>query len=125
MAGYSCNYHDGQGQATLLLTDLTSGQTLATCADDAPVMLTGALAAFLNVDTGKLWQAIERFAKRNQQAPPEPPAQDQAPEQDQVTITCPFCQTDMTVLATDADLAKESHLASCAEYAKAQESESQ
>lgn len=122
--GYLCQYHDGQGQASLLLTSLADGQTLASCAEDAPVMLTGALAAYLNVDVAKLWTAIERFAKRNQQAPPAPTEQDQAPEPDEVSITCPFCETVMTVLASDADLAKESHLASCEQFKAAQEGES-
>lgn len=121
--GYQCQFHDGPGEATTLLTSLRDGQTLASCDADVPVMLTGALAAFLNVDTAKLWSNIERFAKRN--AAPAPADQAQAPDPgpDQVSITCPFCETEMVVLPTDADLAKEQHLASCEKFRQAQESE--
>lgn len=119
---YQCQFHDGPADATTLLTSLRDGQTLASCDADVPVMLTGALAAFLNVDTAKLWTTIERFAKRN--AAPAPTEQDQAPaDPEQVSITCPFCGTEMFVLPSDAELAKEQHLASCEAFKAQQESE--
>lgn len=116
---YPCQFHDGPAEATTLLTSLRDGQTLASCDDDVPIMLTGALAAFLNVDTGKLWGTIDRFAKKNQVTPP-PPAEPAPADPEQVSITCPYCQTEMVVLPSDLELAQQDHLANCEQF-KAQD----
>lgn len=64
MAGYECNVCESDKPVVLLLTSLVTGQTMASCADDVPVALIGQLAATLEVDGQRLYDAVKRFVDR-------------------------------------------------------------
>lgn len=112
--GYTCEYHpEGQASADLLLTSLRSGQTLASCTNDAPVMLAGALASHLGIDVGPLWSAIERHVKRQHRAEPahEPESAVVLPPPGKVT--CPYCEQVLDVGEGGLGAVAEAHLPSC------------
>lgn len=65
MAGYICDLCEGErGPVTQLITSLVNGATVASCREDLPVFLVGALAAELGVDADRLYDAIRRFEGR-------------------------------------------------------------
>lgn len=66
-AGYVCTFCDGEHPAVFLQTNLTNGQTIVSCDEDMPVVLTGALAATLGVEFGDLYDNVQRFQKRQVQ----------------------------------------------------------
>jgi hypothetical protein len=55
---------DDDKPVVVLVTSLVSGQTLASCADDLPLLLIGQLATTLAVDPQRLYDAIQRFTDR-------------------------------------------------------------
>lgn len=64
MSGYQCVICDSDKPVVTLITSLVSGQTLATCADDLPLLYIGQLATLLALDPQRLYDAIQRFADR-------------------------------------------------------------
>lgn len=66
MAGYECALCQGEEQATLLITPLTGGETMAVGESCMAVAFTGMLAGHLGVGADKLWAAAERLVKREQ-----------------------------------------------------------
>lgn len=91
MAGYACELCSGQEGATLLITPLTGGETMAVGPDCVGTALTGMLSAALDLDVDKLADAIDRLtkardrqaAKQADKAPAEGPAKGQADERGQ------------------------------------------
>lgn len=62
---YPCAFSDeGDHQAQFIFTSLTNGQTQASCTEHMPVFLIGALAAELDVDGQKFYDAVRRHADR-------------------------------------------------------------
>jgi hypothetical protein len=64
MSGYRCVIGDDDNPVVVLVTSLVSGQTLASCADDLPLLMIGQLATTLAVDPQRLYDAIQRFTDR-------------------------------------------------------------
>ena len=64
MSGYQCVICDSDKPVVTLITSLVSGQTLATCADDLPLLYIGQLATLLGVDPQRLYDSIQRFTDR-------------------------------------------------------------
>lgn len=69
---YECVACEGANPVTVLLTNLANGQTACACDMDAPLMAITFVAGWLEVDAGKLYDVIKRFAdkeaKREHQA---------------------------------------------------------
>ena len=64
-AGYVCNLCEGErGPVTQLITSLVNGATVASCREDLPVFMVGALGAELGLDADRLYDAIRRFESR-------------------------------------------------------------
>ena len=63
MAGYACGLCDPPEQATILITPLTGGETMAIGEGCMSVAFTGMLAGHLGIDAEKLWAACERLVK--------------------------------------------------------------
>jgi hypothetical protein len=63
VAGYECSLCQGEEQATILITPLTGGETMAIGEDCMSVAFTGMLAGHLAIDAEKLWGACERLIK--------------------------------------------------------------
>lgn len=64
MAGYECTFCDTGRPVVVLVTSLTTGQTLASCQDDMPIMLIGQLSSELGTDAQRTYDAVQRFADR-------------------------------------------------------------
>lgn len=64
MSGYQCTMCEGEHPAVFLVTNLATGDTLVTCADDMPVMLVGSLAQSLELPMDGLYKAVQQYAKR-------------------------------------------------------------
>jgi hypothetical protein len=110
---YQCQFHDGIAEASVLLTTLANGQTMASCTEDAPVMLVGALAQALGVDTGRLWDVIRRHAARETKASASaPPAAPQAPPAE-IQGTCPHCEATVSATPDLIEQAAADHLQVC------------
>lgn len=58
MAGYECSLCEGAEQATILITPLTGGETMAVGESCMAVAFTGMLAGHLAMDAELLWDAI-------------------------------------------------------------------
>lgn len=63
MAGYECSLCGGDEPATILITPLQGGETMAVGNDCMAVAFTGMLAGHLEVDPEELWKAAERVIK--------------------------------------------------------------
>lgn len=63
MPGYECSLCGGDEQATILITPLTGGDTMAIGEDCMSVALAGMLGGHLQIDPEKLWAACERLIK--------------------------------------------------------------
>ena len=63
MAGYECSLCGGAEQATLLVTPLTGGETMAIGPDCMGVAFAGMLAGHLGIDPEALYKAADRLAK--------------------------------------------------------------
>lgn len=68
MPGYECNLCDAHETATLLITPLTGGDTLAFGQECAPVGLAAILASMVGVDADGLYDAIRKHADREHKA---------------------------------------------------------
>lgn len=64
MPGYSCQGCDGGNPVEWLITNLRTGGTIASCAEDMPVAGVSLLAEALDVDAGRLLEAIKRWHDR-------------------------------------------------------------
>lgn len=64
MNGYGCNFCDQPRPVVWLITSLANGETLASCAEDFPVVLILLLADELGVDPGKFYDVVKRFVDR-------------------------------------------------------------
>lgn len=64
MSGYQCVICESDKPVVALITSLVSGQTLATCADDLPLLYIGQLATLLDLDPQRLYDSVQRFADR-------------------------------------------------------------
>lgn len=83
MAGYECSLCGGDEQATILITPLTGGETMAVGEDCMAVAFTGMLAGHLQIDPEGLWKACERLMKAAAKAEArhaEAEGQDRGPE---------------------------------------------
>jgi hypothetical protein len=74
--GYGCDFCESANPVTWLITNLTAGSTLSTCADDFPVAMIALLGGELGVDASKFYENVKRFVDREQAkaakaAPPE------------------------------------------------------
>lgn len=58
---YKCEPCDGANPVQVILTNLQSGQTDQSCADDLPIMLIGQLAVYLQVNPEALYEHIRAF----------------------------------------------------------------
>lgn len=63
MAGYECALCAGAEQATLLITPLTGGETMAVGPDCMGTALVGMTAGHFELDADKLLSAVERLLK--------------------------------------------------------------
>lgn len=102
MAGYECFACGQERPVVAITTSLVTGDTIASCQEDLVTSLIGALSAELGVDANKLFDALDRFVKRQaadaakaaqaaaaaaaaaaaDQDPPEPQDHDPGPEVD-------------------------------------------
>jgi len=64
MAGYECYACGQERPVTQLQTSLVTGQTLASCNEDLPAALIGALAGALDVDASPLYDSIKRHVDK-------------------------------------------------------------
>lgn len=78
MAGYECSLCSGQEQASLLITPLTGGETMAVGQDCMAVGLAGMLAGHLGLDAEKLWDAVQRLANKQLAAAAKQASEDRA-----------------------------------------------
>ncbi len=58
---YKCEPCDGANPVQVILTNLQSGATDQSCADDLPIMLIGQLAVYLEVNPEALYEHIRAF----------------------------------------------------------------
>lgn len=58
---YKCEPCDGANPVEVILTNLKSGSTDQSCADDLPIMLIGQLAIYLQVNPEALYEHIRQF----------------------------------------------------------------
>src|SRR5579864_4660144 len=58
---YKCEPCDGANPVQVILTNLQSGATDQSCADDLPIMLIGQLAVYLEVNPEALYEQIRAF----------------------------------------------------------------
>lgn len=80
MAGYACEMCSGEEQATLLITPLTGGDTMAVGGNCMGIALVGMTAGHFEVDAEKLISAIDRLVKARDKAAAKDDAEDQAAE---------------------------------------------
>lgn len=71
MAGYACSLCEGEEQATVLITPLTGGETMAVGEGCMAVAFTGMLAGHLQIDAEKLYAACERLIKAEAKKAPK------------------------------------------------------
>lgn len=70
MAGYECSLCDGAEQATLLITPLTGGETMAVGQGCMGVAFAGMLAGHLGIGADELYDAAAGLAKQAAEAKP-------------------------------------------------------
>ena len=58
---YKCEPCDGANPVEVILTNLKSGSTDQSCADDLPIMLIGQLAIYLQVNPEALYEHVRQF----------------------------------------------------------------
>lgn len=63
MSGYECSLCDGTEQATILITPLTGGDTMAVGQGCMATAFTGMLAGTLGLDAEELGKAVDRLTK--------------------------------------------------------------
>lgn len=69
MTGYECILCEGaNGPVTMITTSLVTGATASSCSACVPVALVGALATELGLDGNRLYDAVQRFAQREEKA---------------------------------------------------------
>lgn len=64
--GYGCAGCAGANPVNWLLTRLSPAATISSCDEDLPIALVNLLASWLEVDSERLYKAVERFAKAEQ-----------------------------------------------------------
>lgn len=79
MAGYECSLCAGDEPATILITPLQGGETMAIGESCMAVAFTGMLAGHLEVDPEELWKAAERVIKARDRKAAKAPAPAEAP----------------------------------------------
>lgn len=62
--GLICEFCNGQHPVIMLVTNLSSGDTLTICAEDVSVALVPLLAGNLGVDPQRFYDAVKRFVDR-------------------------------------------------------------
>lgn len=98
--GYECQLHDGQANATIIVTWLANGATLSVCPDCFAPGMINVLAVDLGVDPTKFYDHVKRFvdkaardaAKEVQQATDAATTADGGAGVGEVTVICGICQ---------------------------------
>lgn len=65
---YECFACGTERPVVIITTSLETGFTTASCREDLPISLVGALAVELGVDASKLYASVERFVDREQKS---------------------------------------------------------
>lgn len=71
MAGYDCDLCSGEERASVLITPLAGGETMAVGESCMAVAFTGMLAGHLQIDPEKLFAACERLIKAEAKKAPK------------------------------------------------------
>lgn len=63
-AGYTCAFGDEPHNATVIMTWLDRGSTIAFCDDDLPVALVNILAVDMGIDPTRFYDAVKRHVDK-------------------------------------------------------------